>query len=51
MRAKSRGEEMVVATAIIVTLLSAALYGLSEMNMVAPSAPRRTRGYFDDFEA
>ena len=42
---------MIVATAIIVTLLSAALYGLSEMNMAAPSAPRRTRGYFDDFEA
>ena len=40
-----------IATAIVITLLSAVLYGLSEIRILdAPSVSRRTLGYFDDFE-
>ena len=40
-----------VATAIVITLLSAVLYGLSEITILdAPSVSRRTLGYIDDFE-
>ena len=40
-----------IATAIVITLLSAVLYGLSEITILdAPSASRRTLGYIDDFE-
>jgi len=42
---------MIIATAIVITLLSAALYALSEMNMATPSAPRRNLAYIDDFES